>query len=156
MLIKKMKSEPFETEVPISVYETVTPAAPVKDLPKAKIALVTSGGIVPMGNPDHLPASNSVFYKHYDISNINGLESGKFESVHAGYDPVYANQDPNRVAPVDALKYMEKQGEIGSLYSYYCATTGNSTSVSAATEIGRDIAEELLAAKVEGVILTST
>jgi len=156
MLLKKLSGAPFETEVPISIYEKVKPAAPVPDLSKAKIALVTSGGIVPVGNPDRLPASTSKFYKKYDISKIDRLEPGKFFSVHAGYDPVYANEDPNRVAPVDALKELERRGEIGSLYPYYFVTTGNSTSVTSATSMGRDIAQELLEANVNAVILTST
>lgn len=156
MVIKKVKGEPFETEVPISLYEKVTPAKPIKDLKKAKIALITSGGIVPIGNPDHIPASTSKFYKSYDISELDGLNKGEFESVHAGYDPVYANDDPNRVAPLDILRQLEKEGEISSIYNYFKTTTGNSTSVTDATRMGKEMAEELLEDKVDGVILTST
>ena len=54
------------------------------------------------------------------------------------------------------LKEMEKEGEIGELYPYLITTTGNSTSVADATRFGKEIAEELKAAGVQGVILTST
>ncbi|MPN00154.1 Glycine reductase complex component B subunit gamma [bioreactor metagenome] len=76
--------------------------------------------------------------------------------MHAGYDPVYANDDPNRVAPLDILRQLEKEGEISSIYNYFKTTTGNSTSVTDATRMGKEMAEELLEDKVDGVILTST
>lgn len=156
MLIKRLKKEPFETELEISVYEKVEPATPIKDLKKAKIALCTTGGIVLMGNPDHIPAATAKIYKMYDISNKEGLKEGEFESVHAGYDPVYANKDPNRVAPLDTLKKLEKEGFIESVYPYLITTTGNSTSVADATRMGKEIAEKLVQDSVDGVILTST
>ena len=46
--------------------------------------------------------------------------------------------------------------EIGEIYPYLITTTGNSTSVADATRFGKEIAEELKAAGVQGVILTST
>ena len=76
--------------------------------------------------------------------------------AETGYDPVYANENPNRVAPYNVLKEMEKEGEIGEIYPYLITTTGNSTSVADATRFGKEIAEELKAAGVQGVILTST
>jgi glycine reductase complex component B subunit gamma len=155
-LVAKLNGRPYKTEVPIPVYQSITPAPGIKDLKKAKIAIITTGGVVPMGNPDHLPAATAKFYKKYDISAIDSLRGGEFESVHAGYDPVYANQDPNRVVPLDVLKELEKGGEIGEIHTYLFTTTGNSTSVADATRMGKEIAEELLAAGVNGVIMTST
>ena len=109
-----------------------------------------------MGNPDHLTAASAKFWKKYDLAGLDKLEPGKFESVHAGYDPVYANQNPNRVAPYNILKELEKEGEIGEVFPYLITTTGNSTSVADATRFGKEIAEELKANGVQGVILTST
>lgn len=156
MLLSKLKDEEYETELEISVYEKVTPALPLKDLSRAKIALCTSGGIVPIGNPDHLPAATAKIWKKYDATDAAGLVSGKWESVHAGYDPVYANQDPNRIAPMNMLYELEKESAIGSVYPYLLSTTGNSTSVADATRMGQEMARDLLAAGVDGVILTST
>lgn len=156
MLVAKLKGESYATEVPIPVYQGVSPSEPIKDLKKAKIALITSGGIVPINNPDHLPAATAKFYKKYDITGLNGFEEGKYESVHAGYDPVYANKNPNRVLPLDLLRELEVKGEIGSIFNYYFATTGNSTSVADATRMGKEIAAELRENGVDGVILTST
>lgn len=156
MLAKKLKDEEFKTEIPIPIYDKIQPAKPIKDLKKAKIALLTTGGIVPINNPDHLPAATAKFYKKYPIADIEKFTKGDYESVHAGYDPVYANEDPNRVLPLDLFKELEKKGEIGELYDYYFVTTGNSTSVADATRMGKEIAKELKEVGVDGAIMTST
>lgn len=156
MLMHKLKGEPYQTEIPIPVYTRVEPAAPIARLKEATIALISSGGIVPFGNPDRLPAATAKFYKAYDISDLPRLETGGFESVHAGYDPVYANADPNRVAPLDALRQLEQQGVIGRLHPELISTTGNSTSVADATRMGGEIAARLRDANVDGAIVTST
>lgn len=156
MLIKKIKGQEYKTEIPMPVYNKITPAEPIDNIKDAKIALITTGGIVPFGNPDHLPAATAKFYKKYLIKDTDKLDGGKYESVHAGYDPVYANHNPNLVLPLDILKKLEQKKEIGSLYDYYFVTTGNSTSVLDATRMGKEIAAELADAKVDGVILTST
>ena len=49
MLIKKLNDKPFETEFPMPDFDRVDPNPAVKDLAHAKVALVTSGGIVPKG-----------------------------------------------------------------------------------------------------------
>ncbi len=156
MLVAKLNGKEYKTEVPIPTYETVTPAEPVLDMSKMKLAIITTGGVVPKGNPDHMPAATAKFYKKYDISTINTLEKGVFESVHAGYDPVYANDNPNRIVPLDLLRELEKGGEIGSLYDYLITTTGNSTSVADSTRMGKEIAAELKGAGIDAVIMTST
>ena len=155
MLLKKVRGEEYETELEISTYEKVAPSPAIPDLSKAKIALCTTGGMVPMGNPDHMVAATAKFWKSYPIEG-DTLEQGKWESVHAGFDPVYANEDPDRVAPYDMLKELEKEGVIGSVYDELITTTGNSTSVADATRMGQEIAQRLISAGVNGVLLTST
>ncbi|WP_455965748.1 glycine/betaine/sarcosine/D-proline family reductase selenoprotein B, partial [Cloacibacillus porcorum] len=54
MLVKKLKGEEFTTEYPMPSFDRVAPGEAIKDLKNATIALVTSGGIVPKGNPDHI------------------------------------------------------------------------------------------------------
>lgn len=156
MLVKKIKGEEFKTEIPIPIYDTIEAAEPVEDMRKAKIALLTTSALVPMGNPDHLPAATAKFYKKYSIKDINKFKKGEFESVHAGFDPVYANENPNRLLPLDLLRELEESGEIGSLYHEYFVTTGNSTSVADSTRMGKEIAEELLKEGIDGAIMTST
>lgn len=156
MLVKKIKGEKFETEYPMPDFDRVTPPPPVEDISKAKIALVTSGGIVYKGNPDRIEASSASRFGKYDIEGINDLTPDKFETAHGGYDPVYANADPDRVLPVDVLRDLEKEGRIGKLHRYYYATVGNGTSVANARAYASKIAQELVKDGVQAVILTST
>ena len=156
MLIKKLKGEEYTTEYPMPVFDRVTPGAAIKDIKKAKIALVSSGGPVPKGNPDRIESSSASKFGKYSLQGIDDLNPENSETAHGGYDPVYANEDLDRVLPVDVLKEMEREGEIGSLHEYWYATVGNGTSVANAKRFAAEIAKDLLAAGVDGVILTST
>lgn len=156
MLLKKLADKPFVTEYPMPSFDRVAPNPAVKDIKKAKIALVTSGGICPKGNPDHIESSNATRYGEYDIAGVNDLTEATYETAHGGYDPVYANEDADRVLPVDVLRDMEKEGEIGSLHHLFYTTTGNGTAVASAKAFAEEFSKKLKADGVDAVILTST
>jgi len=156
MLIKKLSGKEFVTEFPMPDFDRVAPNPAVKDISKATIALVTSGGIVPKGNPDHIESSSASKYGKYDIEGVMDLTAETFETAHGGYDPVYANQDADRVLPVDVLREFEKAGKIGKLHRYYYATVGNGTAVKNAKAFAEEYAKELKDAGINAVILTST
>lgn len=156
MLLKKLKGEPFVTELPMPVFNRVNPAPAIVKIESAKIALVTSGGIVPIGNPDRIESANASRYGKYDINGVVDLTSDKFITVHGGYDPVYALEDPDRILPLDAMRILEKEGKIGSLLNYFYSTVGNTTAVSNAIKYGEAIAKDMLENGVQGAILTST
>jgi glycine reductase len=156
MLIAKINGQPFTTEYPMPHFDRVAPNAPIASAAQAKIALVTSGGIVPKGNPDHIESSSASKYGKYDIDGVADLTEDTYATAHGGYDPVYANQDSDRVLPVDVLRDMEKNGEIGELYRYFYTTTGNGTSVANSSAFAREFAAELVNDGVQAVILTST
>ena len=156
MLIKKLNEEEFETEYPMPEFDRVDPQPAIKDMSKARIALVTSGGIVPAGNPDHIESSSASKYGKYDFSDITDLTPENSETAHGGYDPTYANDDSDRVLPIDAVKKLVEEGRIGSLHEYWYSTVGNGTAIKSAKAFGNEIAEYLLEDKVDAVILTST
>ena len=156
MLIKKLSGEDFVTEYPMPVFDRVEPNSAVKDLAHTKVALVTSGGIVPKGNPDHIESSSASHYGEYDITGVMDLTADTYETAHGGYDPVYANQDADRVLPVDVMRDLEKEGKIGSLHNKFYTTTGNGTAVASAKAFAKEIAGKLLNDGVGAVILTST
>lgn len=157
MLLKKIKGEPFETELPMPVFDKFPPSPAIREIKNATIALITSGGIVPKGNPDRMEACNCTKYRAYTLGDFGGEELPLAEVAHGGYDPVYANEDGNRVLPVDALYALEKAGEIGRVHEKIYVTVGNGMRTDQAATFGDIIAKELLAAgDVEGVILTST
>lgn len=156
MLEKKLADKPFTTEYPMPNFDRVKPNPAVADITKTKVALVTSGGIVPKGNPDHIESSSASKFGEYDITGVDDLTAETFETAHGGYDPVYANDDADRVLPVDILREYEKAGKIGKLHHLYYSTVGNGTAVASAKKFAEEIAKRLLAEKVGAVILTST
>ena len=155
MLIDRLNDKEIETELPMPVFDQVDPAPAIKDLSKATIALVTSGGIVPVGNPDRIQSASAQKWGKYDVNGKDGLFED-YCTIHGGYDPVYANALPDRVAPLDMLKKYEKEGYIGKVFEYFYTTTGTGTSVGNAVKFGTEIGKELKEAGVDGVILTST
>ena len=156
MLVKKLNGKPFTTEYPMPTFDRVAPNKAIKDLSKATIALCTSGGIVPKGNPDHIESSSASHYGEYCIKGVDDLTSETYETAHGGYDPTYANEDPDRVLPVDVMREFEKEGKIGKLHDYYYATVGNGTAVASAKRFAAEYAQKLLDANVQAVIMTST
>ena len=156
MLMKKLSDKPFTTEYPMPSFDRVPPQPAIKDITKANIAIVTSGGIVPKGNPDRIESSSASRYGGYNIEGVDDLTAETYETAHGGYDPVYANQDADRVVPVDVLRLYEKEGKIGKLNDWFYSTVGNGTSVANSKRFAIEIAEKLLSQGVDAVILTST
>ncbi len=156
MLLKKIAGEPFQTELIIPKMEKIPPAAPVADLSKATIALVSSSGVVPVDNPDRIQSASAQKWGKYDISKLDNLPEGVFKTIHAGFDPAAMCAVPDRGIPVDAMRYFEKQGKIGKLFDWFYVTVGTGTTQAFAAKFGREIAQELHAANVDAVILTST
>ena len=156
MLLKKIAGEEFKTEYPMPVFDRVTPPSAITDIKTARIALVSSGGPVPKGNPDRIESSSASKFGKYLLRDINDFTSDNGETAHGGYDPVYANEDLDRVLPLDVVKEMIAAGEIGSLHDYWYATVGNGTSVADSKKFANAIAQELKQDNVSCVILTST
>lgn len=156
LLLKKLNSEPYISELPIPKTEKISPAKPIKDLSKAKIALVTSGGIVPSDNPDRIQSASATRWGMYDISNLSRLEPIVYKTIHAGYDPAAADADPNVCVPLDALRAYEKEGRIGSIDTHFYTTVGTGTTEAEAERMAKEIVVHLKEHNVDGVILTST
>ena len=156
MLLAKLNDKPFVTEFPMPDFDRVEPGKAIPDMSKAVLALCTSGGTVPKGNPDHIESSSASHYGEYDIEGIDTLTSEGWETAHGGYDPVYANDEPNRVLPVDVLRQMEREGKIGKLHNKFYTTVGNGTAVASSKKFAAEYAQKLLRDGVHAVIMTST
>jgi len=155
MMLDKVNGRPFETEMPMPKYDRVVPSDAIKDLKNATIAVMTSGGIVPTGNPDHMESLSCTKYRAYELADFGGEELKGIDVAHGGYDPTFAIGNGNRVYPVDAMLELEREGVIGKVYPHYYVTVGNCMPVDRAAAFGQAIAKEIKG-KVDGVILTST
>lgn len=156
MMMKRLKGEEFRTEYEMPVFNKIPPAAPVKDMKNATIAIISSGGVVPKGNPDHIRVSSADSFGKYDISKLSDLTPDNYESVHGGYDRAFVTADPDCVVPIDELRKLEKEGKFRKLHEFFYTTTGTGTSVNNAEQFGREIGEMLRNAEVDAAILTST
>jgi len=158
MLLKKVHGEEFKSELPMPDMDRVEIADTV-DLSEANVALATSGGIVPVDNPDKIQSASATRWGRYDISKLDRLpnrEAGEYKTIHAGYDPAAADSDPNRVVPLDALRKYEKEGRIGQVNDYFYTTVGTGTTEAEASRMGQEMVEEMQKDGVTAVILTST
>lgn len=156
ILLNKLNNKPYITEIPLRGFEAVPPALKITKLKEASIAFVTTGGLVPMGNPDKIKQAFAVTYGRYNIEGVESLNKGVYESIHGGYDTTFATSDPNRLIPLDEMRVLEKNREVGSIYKYFFTTCGVGTNIESSKDMGRRIVEELRNAGVSAAILTST
>jgi glycine reductase len=136
--------------------DRVEPPQPVADIGSVRVALVTEAGCVPQGNPDRLPTRHANVWLRYPIVDVDALDAGAYESVHAGFDTSFANADPNRLVPLDAARALERDHAFGSLHDVFYTTSGVDTPIATAARHGQEIAADLREAQVGAVILTST
>lgn len=158
MLLKKISGEPYETELPIPKSDRVdiAPALTPEELSHMEVALITSGGIVPVGNPDRIQSASATKWGKYDISQTDDLVKGEYMTIHAGFDPAAANSDSDVIVPLDAMRRYQREGKIGGVYKYFYSTVGTGTTQAEAARMGKEIARELKKDRIRAAILTST
>ena len=156
MLVKKLKGEEFQSEVPFQAPEAVQPAAPVADLKRATIALITTGGLIPKGNPDRQTSGDPDHYFTYSVEGLEALTSSDWECFHGGYYNQISTDNPNYVLPLSYLRKFEADGTVGPIFSQIIAMPGVSTPVAKSKRLGRQMAQELKEAGVNACILVAT
>lgn len=155
MLKARLGGEPVATELPLPKYRRVPPPPPLAADLTPRIALVAEGGLVPKGNPGRMPSGWCRVWAKYDIENVADLTPDAFETIHGGYDTSAANEDPDRIIPLDTVRDLEQQGALRVVNALY-ATCGNHGSIGEMQRIGREIAADMRAQKVDAVIVGST
>lgn len=156
MLMRKLRGEPFVSEVPYQAPEQVAPAPPVADVSRTVLALVTTGGLIPKGNPEGQTSGNAHWYGRYDVGHLQSLTPDDWEAYHSGYFTHLSRQNPNYILPLSYARELVAAGELGGVHPYAYALPGVSTPVSQAQELGRGIAEDLRRGEVGACLLVST
>ncbi len=156
MLLKRLKGRPITTEIPVEAWDGVKFAHPVSDLSSATIAVITTSGVVPWGNPDGFKIFRNTFWRKYDIARLSTMEPGRWEAIHGGYNVSYMNQNPHYGMPLDVLRSLEADKTIGRLYPSYYVVPGNQGSPSVMRRIGQELAADLHREGIDGVLLVST
>jgi glycine reductase len=156
MVLAKVKGEPFESEMVPTTFAKIPTPPPLKDLSKAKVMLITDGGLVPKGNPDKIQGSAATRWGAYKIEGCDDLKGEDYEISHGGYDPQFVQQDPDRLVPLDAMRELEREGIIGKLHDEFISTSGLANPLSNTRRMGREMAERVKQLGIDAVILTST
>jgi glycine reductase len=156
MLIAKMNKQPYESEMAPTSFKPVPMPAAIKDLSKARVALVTDGGLVPKGNPDRIEGTAATRWGAYNIQGHDDLRGEEYEVSHGGYDTRFVQEDPDRLVPLDAMRELEKTGVIGKLHDEFLSTCGRSNPLSNTRRLGRELVEKIKKEGIDAVILTST
>ncbi len=156
MVLAKVKNEPFESEMIPTAFAPVPMPPGVRDLKKAKLMLITDGGLVPKGNPDKIQSSAATRWGSYSIKDCADLRGEDYEISHGGYDPQFVRQDPNRLVPLDVMRELEQEGVIGELYDEFISTSGLANPLSNTRRMGREMAEKAKRLGIDAIILTST
>lgn len=156
MLLDKLHGRPYRSEVPYAPPERVTPAPPIADLTRARIAMVTTGGLVRKGNPDRQVSANAVRYHRHTVAELESLSPTQWEAYHAGYFNHIVNNNPNYILPLSFLRDLERRGRVGKVHEHIYALPGVSTPVAVSVGHGRRIADDLKAGGVDGALLVAT
>lgn len=155
MLLKRLRGEPFETEMPIRLPERVPIAPALRDPGKARFAFVTTAGLVPAGNPDHIPTAVASHFGRYSIQGLDELRPGEWESIHGGYDQAYARENPMVLFALDAVRRMQAEGKIGYFHPYIYSTVGNLNNRVNAVKMADEILDYLKSDHIDAVIFGS-
>jgi glycine reductase len=155
MLLDKMAGRPLDTEIPLPDFSPISPAPPVADLMHATVAMITTGGVVPRGNPDRIESRRATKWRRYPVAGLTSATAEAWECIHGGFDNHFVNEDPNRVVPLDVLHALEGHA-FGALFPELFTTVGGTMALEQAKTFGKDMAQALAAGQVDGVILSVT
>jgi glycine reductase len=156
MLLAKVKEEPFEAEMLPTTFAPIPMPPPITDLTKAKVMLITDGGLVPKGNPDKIQGSAATRWGAYSIQGCDDLKGENYEISHGGYDAQFVREDPDRLVPLDVMRELEKEGVIGKLHDAFISTSGLANPLSNTRRMGREMAQRAKELGIDAIILTST
>jgi len=156
MLLDKLHGRPFTTEVPIQMPDRVAPAKAVASVARAKLGLVTTGGLVRKGNPERAVSRMATRFHRHSVAELESLSGRDWEAFHGGYFNHIVNANPNYILPLSFLRDLEQRGMVGSIFEWIYALPGVGTSVAASRVLGRDIARDLQDGGVHAALLVST
>lgn len=156
MLINKISGRPFTTEIPVESLERIPVPPRVTDLRQVYLALATTSGVMPPGNPDGFKVYRNTQWRKYAIKNLNSMKDGNWDVIHGGFHTAFMLGNPNYGVPLDVCRELEKDGVIGKLYSFYYVTSGCSGLITSMKAIGKEIAYDMKGEGVGAALMVST
>ncbi len=156
MLLNKMAGRSFTTEIPVKSLEKVLVPPPVANLRNVNLALVSTAGVVPSGNPDGFKMHRNTQWKKYSIAGLNSMQDATWEIRHGGYNSAFMSDNANYGVPLDVCRELEREGVFGNLYPYFYTIPGINGLISVMQHLGKEIASDMKAEGVDAALLVST
>jgi len=156
ILLDKLAGRPFTTEIPVESHERVPVPPRITDLKDLYLALVTTSGVIPPGNPDGLRGYQNTKWGKYTIERLDSMLNAEWDVIHGGYNTDFMKKNPNYGVPLDVVREMEREGVFAKLYPYYYVASGCQAAISAMSRIGKEIATELKTEGIDAAVLVAT
>jgi glycine reductase len=155
MLLSKLAGNRYNTEIPVEILEQVPVAPRITNLQDATIALTTTMGVIPPGNPDGFKVYYNNQWRKYSFEKLNSMQEENWEMIHGGYNSLFVLENPNYCVPLDASRELESKGAFEKLYPCFYMTSGAMGIISTMQLIGREIAADMKTEGVDATILVS-
>jgi betaine reductase len=156
MVLARVLGQPFASEVSVPEWDVVAAPPPI-DPAAVEVALVTTAGLVPRGNPDGQTNGLPRKLVRYSVEGMEELTTDRWESVHGGFKGlIYNTVNPSYALPLPALRDLARRGVIGGVHREFFSVVGASCPVGDARRMGREIARALKDGGVGAVLLEST
>ena len=156
MMLAKVAGRDFVSEIPIETVEQTPIAAAIRDLKQARLALVSTAGVVAPGNPDGFKTNGNTQWRKYAVDQIDSMTDAPWDVWHGGYNTVFMHDNPNYGVPLDSCREFEKAGGIGKVHPYFYSIPGSFGQISIMQNIGREILSDMKEEGVSGALLVST
>lgn len=156
MLLDKMAGRFFITEIPVESLESIPVPPKITNLKDVHLALTTTAGVIPIGNPDGFRGYQNIKWAKYDISKLNTLLDAPLDALHGGYNTEFMKKNPNYGVPLDVSRDMEKEGVFRKLYGYFYVTPGARGLISVMHRLGKEMFDDMKKDGVNAVLLVQT
>ncbi|MBI4320527.1 MAG: glycine/betaine/sarcosine/D-proline family reductase selenoprotein B [Chloroflexi bacterium] len=156
MMLAKAAERPFVTEIRVESVDPIPVLPPMASLGDACLALVSTSGVVPKGNPDGFKGNRNTQWRKYSVDGLASMQDIRWDVMHGGYNTQFMEQNPNYGVPLDACRRLEKEGVLGKLYPFHYVTTGVGALFSDMQVVGTGIVQDMRAEGVDAAILVAT
>ena len=156
MLLNKLAGRSFVTEIPIESLEAIPVPPRIANPGDIHLALVSSAGVNPPGNPAGFTVGKNTRWGKFSIEKLSSMKGAKWDVIHSGYNTAFMRDTPNCGVPLDVCREMEREGVFARLYPLFYGTSGGGGTISDMQTIGREMARDIKSEGLDAVLLVST
>lgn len=156
MLLNKIAGRPFTSEIAVESLEKIPVAPRIINFTSACLALATTSGVLPQGNPDGFKAYGNNQWRKYSIAKLDTMKNTGWDVLHSGYNNAFMRDNPNFGVPLDVCQELARDGAFARLFPYFYMTSGCNAAIPIMQRIGREMVANMKAEGVDAALLVST